>query len=290
MPERQATLRGIALTLLSAILFSTTNAAAKWVMTDIPTGELLFLRGIVALSLVSLFIRRQEWTALRTDGQLRLHVLRNVCSSIEVVCFYWAISRTPLADMTTIYLAGPIYVTAMAAVFLRERVGWRRWSAVMVGFAGVLVAMRPSGDAISTPVIVAVCGSVLYATSLVVTRRLRSTPSTVLVATQMGSLIVLSSASAAFGWVVPTPLQLALMAAIGVVSMIAFWCVNQGLHLAAASAVAPFNYSSIVFATLLGFLVFGDVPSATTLTGAGIIVCAGLFIALRERRLSPGRS
>jgi drug/metabolite transporter (DMT)-like permease len=284
MTERQATLRGILLTLLSAVLFSTTNAAAKWVMTDLPAGELLWVRSIVAFSLVSLFIRRGEWATLWSGGLLRFHLLRNLCSAIEVMCFYWAIARTPLADMTTIYLAGPIYVTAMAAIFLREHVGWRRWSAVLVGFAGVIVAVRPGGGSVSAPELVAVCGSVLYATSLVVTRRLRSTPSTLLVATQMGALFLVSSASATLGWVMPTPVQLALMLAIGIVSMIAFWCVNQGLRLAAASAVAPFNYSSIVFATALGFLVFGDIPATATLLGAAIIIGAGLFIALRERR------
>lgn len=286
MAERQATLRGIALTLLSAILFSTTNATAKWVMTDIPTGELLWVRSIVAVSLVCLFIRRAEWVSLWGGGKWRLHLFRVICSAIEVVCFYWAISRTPLADMTAIYLAAPIYVTAMAAIFLRERVGWRRWSAVMVGFIGMLLATRPSGGSFSAPALVAVCGSVLYATSLVVTRGLRDTPSTLLVATQMGALFCLTSASATLGWVVPTTVQVLLMVAIGIVSMIAFWCVNQGLRLAPASAVAPFNYSSIVFATTLGFLVFGDVPSVSTLLGAAIIIFAGLFIALRERRLS----
>ena len=290
MTEEQSSFRGIALTLVSAIIFSMTNAAAKWLMGDIPTGELLWVRSIVAFTLVSLFIKRSDWAALWSGGQLHLHFLRLATSAIEVVCFYWAISRTPLADMTAIYLASPIYVTAMAAIFLREPVGWRRWSAVVVGFAGVLVAVRPSGDTVSGPMLIAVGGSLLYATSLVVTRRLRATPSTLLVATQMAGLFCLSTASSALGWVVPTTGQLSLMVAIGVISMIAFWCVNEGLRLARASAVAPFNYTSIVWAMALGFLVFGDFPAASTLVGASIIVTAGLFIMLRERKLSETNS
>jgi drug/metabolite transporter (DMT)-like permease len=290
MTEEQSTFRGIALTLVSAILFSTTNAAAKWLMGDIPTGELLWVRSIVAFSLVSLFIRRGDWIALWSGRQLHLHLLRLVTSAIEVVCFYWAISRTPLADMTAIYLASPIYVTAMAAIFLHEPVGWRRWSAVVVGFAGVLVAVRPSGETVSVPMLVAVGGSILYATSLVVTRRLRATPSAMLVATQMAGLFVLSSATSALGWVMPSVGQLSLMGAIGLVSMIAFWCVNEGLRLARASAVAPFNYTSIVWAMSLGFFVFGDIPPVTTMVGAAIIVTAGLFIMLRERKLSETNS
>lgn len=284
--ERQDILRGISLTLLSAILFANTNAAAKWVMTGIPTGELLFIRSIVALGVVSFFIPRHEVARLRTGGQLRLHLLRTTCSAIEILGFYWAISMTPMADMTTIYLASPIYVTALAAVFLQEKVGWRRWSAVLVGFSGVLVAMRPSGASVSTPVMVAVGGSMLYAISLVVTRRLRSTPSTVLVATQMSMLVVLSSATMAVEWTMPSVLQVVVMVVIGVVSMAAFWALNEGLRLAPASVVAPFNYTSILWATLLGFLVFGDVPATATLSGAGIIVCAGLFIMMRERHVT----
>jgi drug/metabolite transporter (DMT)-like permease len=284
--ERQNTLRGIGLTLVSAILFANTNAAAKWVMTGLPTGELLWIRAIVALGVVSFFIPRHEWSRLRTGGQLHLHALRNICSATEILCFYWAISKTPMADMTTIYLASPIYVTALAAVFLQEKVGWRRWSAVFLGFVGVLVAMRPSGESVSAPVLVAVGGSMLYAISLVVTRRLRSTPSTVLVATQMITLIGLSSGTALLGWIVPSLVQIGVMVAIGLVSLVAFWAVNEGLRMAPASAVAPFNYTSIIWATLLGFLVFGDIPATTTLTGAGIIVGAGLFIMMRERRVT----
>jgi drug/metabolite transporter (DMT)-like permease len=208
--------------------------------------------------------------------------LRMAASAIEVVCFYWAISSTPLADMTAIYLASPIYVTGMAALFLREPVGLRRWTAVLVGFVGVLVAVRPSAGSVSAPVLVAVGGSLLYATSLVVTRRLRGTPSTLLVATQMAALFVLTSASSTLGWVIPRRGELILMVAVGVVSMIAFWCVNEGLRLARASAVAPFNYSSIVWATLLGYVIFGDMPATMTLAGAAIIIAAGLLIMLRE--------
>jgi len=283
-PDSQANLRGIGLTLLSAVLFSGTNAAAKWLMADIPTGEMLWMRSVVALALISLFISQAEVATLWTGRQLHLHALRIGCSAAEVVCFYWAISKTPLADMTTIYLASPIYVTALAAIFLRERVGWRRWMAVVAGFAGVLVAVRPSGDTVSSAVVVGVCGSMLYAVSLVATRRLRATPSTLLVAAQMVALLLLSSTSIVLGWVMPTLLQFLLMTAIGIVSMVAFWCVNQGLRLAPASAVAPFNYSSIIWATILGLLIFGDTPAPATLAGAAVIVCAGLFIVLRGGR------
>lgn len=286
-PNRAAELRGILLTLLSALIFSCTNTAAKWVMQDIPTGELLFLRGVVALAFAAMLIPRQALSDLAQGGQLRLHLLRVGCSSIEVFCFYWVIARTPLADMTAIYLAAPIYVTAMAALFLRERVGWQRWTAVCAGFVGVLLAVRPTGEGLSPAALIGVIGSVLYAVSLVATRGLRNTPSMVLVATQMMGLLVLSAGTAAWGWIMPSSIQFAAMIGIGLASMMAFWCVNEGLRLAPASAVVPINYSSILWATVLGWLVFDDVPALTTFLGSAIIVAAGLSILLRFGRQTP---
>lgn len=285
LPGQPSYGRGIALTLASSVLFAGTNAAAKWIMVGLPTGEMLWIRSVVALSLVSLFIGKAEIRALWSSGQLHLHALRIGCSAVEVGCFYWAISKTQLAEMTTIYLASPIYVTALAAIFLREHVGWRRWTAVAAGFAGVLIAVHPTGHAVPPAAIVAVCGSMLYAISLVATRGVRATPSTVLVAAQMGALLLVSSTTIVAGWIVPTPMQAMVACAIGGVSMTAFWCVNQGLRLAPASAVAPFNYSSILWATTLGYFVFGDVPALGTLAGAAVIVAAGLFIVLRGDRV-----
>jgi drug/metabolite transporter (DMT)-like permease len=289
MNERQSNLRGIGLTLLSSVLFATSNAAAKWVMTGLPSGELLWARGLVAFLIVCLFIRRDEWAGLWTGGQLHLHALRMVTSAIDVMCFYWAIARTPLADMTTIYLAMPIYVTAMAALFLGEQVGWRRWSAVIAGFVGVVIAVNPGAGSLSTPALVAVIGSVVYSASIIFTRRLRATPSTVLVATQMAMLCLMSATTAALGWVVPSTEQFVLMGLIGLIAMVAFWCQNQGLRLAAASVAAPFNYTSIIWAAAFGLVLFGDVPATRTLVGAAIIVGAGLFILFRESQ-KPGKT
>lgn len=191
----------------------------------------------------------------------------------------------PLADVSAIYLASPIYVTGMSALFLGERVGWRRWTAVLAGFAGVLIALRPTGAALSPYALVALAGSLAYAVLMVSTRRLRGVPNSVLVFTQVGALFVATMATAP-DWVWPTPLEAVLLALVGVISMAGFLCLNRGVQLAMASVVAPFQYSSIVWAVVLGWTVFGDIPGAATLVGAAVIIAAGLFIALRERRLA----
>lgn len=283
-------LAGIGFTVLGVLLFAGCNALSKWLVVGTPVGEILFLRSVVALLLLAPFIHRRDLVALRAEGRWGLHFLRVGFSVVEVGCFYWALSGLPLGDTSTIYLAGPIYVTALSAVFLRERVGWRRWTAVLAGFVGVLVALRPTGAALSPHALVAVGGSLLYAGSLVATRRLRGTPNALLVASQIAGLLLLSGATAAFGWVLPTPGEAVLLALVGVGSMGGYLCVNRGLQLAPASVVAPFQYTSIVWAMALGALVFAETYAPATLLGAAIIVAAGVFIVVREHYTERNRN
>jgi drug/metabolite transporter (DMT)-like permease len=274
-------LAGIGVTLLSTLVFSISNALAKKLMQGYPFGETVFARSLTAMVLLAPLIRRDHLRGLLRDGQWRLHLLRCACSAVEVCCYYWAITASQLADITTIYMAGPIYVTALSAIFLREKVGWRRWAAVLVGFLGVLLALRPGGS-VDRHALVAVFGSLLYATSLTAVRRLRETPNFVLVITQVAALNLVSLATIPFGWRVPGPFDALGLAMVGVISTAGYILVTRGLQLAPASVVAPFGYASILFAVVLGYLVFGDVPGPSTMLGAAIIVGAGLFIVFRE--------
>lgn len=291
LPQATDNLPGIFMTVLGVFLFAGCNALAKHLLTTYPVGEMLFVRSLVALALLAAFITPRDLAAMRAGGKPGLHALRMGCSAIEVGCYYWAVSAMQLADTSTIYLAAPIYTVALSALFLREQVGWRRWSAVLAGFAGVLVALRPSAGAggLSAHALVAVAGSVLYAISLVATRRLRGTPNTLLVASQVAALLVVAAATAPFGWVRPGPAEGAEMALIGAISLLGYLCINRGLQLAPASVLAPFQYVSIVWAVLLGYLVFAEVPHPAVLVGAAIIIGAGLFILLRERAVRAAR-
>lgn len=280
---RSNSMAGIGLTLISIVLFSGSNALAKWVFASVPVGETLFMRGIIATMLIAPFIRVRELREMRHGGQLGLHLLRVGCSAIEIGCFYWSITGLPLANATTIYLAGPIYVTAMAAYFLGETVTWRQIAAVTLGFAGVLVAMQPQAQSFDLHAVAALVGSLLYAISLVATRGLRRTPNTLLVGSQMAALALVSLATMPLGWVIPSTMQAMQMLTIGLVGVIAYACVNRGLQLAPASVVAPFNYGSIIGATVLGFLVFDDIPSTATLAGAAIVIAAGGLVLAGER-------
>ncbi len=179
----------------------------------------------------------------------------------------------------------PIFVTALSAIVLRERVGWRRWSAILVGFTGVVIALHPSAQTVSWPAMIALSGSLSFSILMLVTRSLRATPDIVMATTQFIGTFLLGVLMSPFGWVTPSSGSLALFAAAGIISVSALLCVNRSLKLAPASVVVPYQYSMIVWAIIFGIIVFGDMPSPATIIGAAIIIGAGLYIFLRERSL-----
>jgi drug/metabolite transporter (DMT)-like permease len=285
--ERSARLAGIALMVLSIFLFSFGDAMGKFIVATYSVGQLLFLRACAALLLLSPIIWRQRAHFARLERPW-LQLFRVVLSTLEVAAFFLATVYLPLADVVTYYLAGPIFVTAMSAIFLGEKVGWRRWSAILIGFCGVLIALRPSVQTISLPALIALGGSLSFATLMLITRSLRATPDIVMASSQFVGTFLLGVGMSAFHWVPPTPGSLALFALAGCTSVAALFCVNRSLKLAPASVVVPYQYSMIVWAVIFGFVVFGDVPSLATIVGAAIIIGAGLYIFLRERDLGRG--
>jgi drug/metabolite transporter (DMT)-like permease len=277
---------GIGLMLTAIALFSINDALGKWLLSTYSVTQLLLVRSLAALVLLVPFILRAGAKAFTQAARPRLQLARVVLSTFEVVMFFWAVSYLPLADTVTFYLAGPIYVTALSVVLLGEHVGWRRWAAVVTGFCGVLLALRPSAASLTLPALIALVGSVCFAFVMIVTRLLRETPNTVLISGQIVGTLLLGIMVAPFRWVQPSMLDLALMALFGVLSIVALACVNLSLKLTAASVVVPYQYTLIVWAIVLGYLVFGDVPDALTLSGAAVIVFSGLYIFWREQRLS----
>ena len=287
--ERSARLAGIGLMLLSIFMFSFGDALGKFMVATYSVGQLLWLRACAALVVLSPMIWRHRAAFLHLERP-RLQLLRVTLSTLEVAAFFWATVYLPLADVITYYLACPIFVTALSAIVLREHVGWRRWSAVLIGFCGVLIALRPSAQTVSWPAMIALGGSLSFAVLMLITRSLRATPDIVLASSQFAGTFLLGAVLSPFGWVTPDLGSLGLFAAAGCVSVAALLCVNRSLKLAPASVVVPYQYSMIVWAVMFGYVVFGDVPSTATITGAAIIIGAGLYIFLRERHLGRGET
>lgn len=282
--DRSARLSGIGLMLLAIFMFCMGDAIGKFMVATYSVGQLLLLRACAAFVVLSPIIWRQR-AHFRNLERPRLQLLRVLLSSLEVAAFFLATVYLPLADVTTYYLACPIFVTALSAIVLRERVGWRRWSAILIGFCGVLIALRPSTQTISWPALIALGGSFSFSVLLLITRSLRATPDVVMASAQFAGTFLLGAVMAPFGWVTPDAGSLALFALAGCIAVGALLCVNRSLKLAPASVVVPYQYSMIVWAVLFGLAVFGDVPSPATIAGAAIIIGAGLYIFLRERSM-----
>jgi len=285
--ERSARLAGIGLMLLSIFMFSFGDALGKFMVATYSVGQLLWLRACTALIVLAPTIWRQRAAFLHLERP-RLQLLRAVLSTLEVAAFFLATVYLPLADVITYYLASPIFVTALSPLVLGEHVGWRRWSAVLIGFCGVLIALRPSAQTVSWPAMIALGGSLSFAVLMLITRSLRATPDIVLATSQFAGTFTLGLLMSPFGWVTPSVGSLGLFAAAGIISVSALLCVNRSLKLAPASVVVPYQYTMIVWAVMFGYVVFGDVPSMATIAGAVIIIGAGFYIFLREREL--GRS
>jgi drug/metabolite transporter (DMT)-like permease len=287
--ERSARLAGIALMLLGVFMFSFGDALGKYLVSTYAVGQLLWLRACAALLVLSPLIwrHRREFFAMERP---KLQAIRVVLSTLEVAAFFLATVYLPLADVTTYYLACPIFVTALSALVLREQVGWRRWSAILIGFCGVLIALRPSAQTISWPAMIALGGSLSFSLLLLITRSLRATPDIVMATSQFVGTFLLGALMSPFGWVTPTAASLAMFAAAGCISVTALVCVNRSLKLAPASVVVPYQYSMIIWAVMFGIAVFGDVPQPATIVGAAIIIAAGLYIFLRERKLGHEES
>ncbi|KJC55402.1 multidrug DMT transporter permease [Bradyrhizobium sp. LTSPM299] len=282
--DRSARLAGIGLMLLSIFMFSFGDAMGKFMVATYSVGQLLWLRACAALLVLLPMVWKSRADFLHLERPW-LQLLRVILSTLEVAAFFLATVYLPLADVITYYLAGPIFVTAMSGLVLGEHVGWRRWTAILVGFCGVLIALRPSSQTISWPAMIALGGSLSFAVLMLITRSLRSTPDIVLASSQFGGTFILGAALSPFGWVTPSAGSLGLFFAAGIISVAALLCVNRSLKLAPASVVVPYQYSMIVWAVIFGFVVFGDVPSWATIVGAAIIIGAGLYIFLREQQL-----
>jgi drug/metabolite transporter (DMT)-like permease len=275
---------GVLLALLGMLMFALNDTMGKWLVATYTVGQVLLIRSAAALIVLAPLLWRAGPSLWRVERP-GVQILRVVCSTFEVFCFYVAVITLPLADVMTYWLAAPIYIAALSPFLLGERVGPWRWGAIVLGFVGVLVALRPGTQPLDTAVLVSLAGSLAFAFMVVSGRMLRGTPDTTLVFWQCAGALIAGLALAPFGWVPPTPFDLGLLALLGVVSMVAHVCINRSLKLADAATIAPLQYTLLLWAVIFGWMFFGDLPEPALLAGAAIIVASGLVIWFRETRI-----
>jgi drug/metabolite transporter (DMT)-like permease len=274
---------GIALMVAGDFLFAANDVMGKWLVATFSVGQVLLIRSAAALVFLLPMVNRVGFRSLFDLEQPKIQLLRVLFATFEVLCFYWAVVFLPVADVMVFYLAGPIYVAALSPFMLGERVGWRSWSAILVGFVGVVVALNPSAATLSLPSLISLAGSIAFAFVIIQSRQLRRTPDAVIVFWQSAGALVAGAVIAPIGWVWPSPVEFGLLVLLGVVAMVAHVLINRALKFAPAAVVAPIQYTLLLWAIVFGYFVFGDVPQTQMMVGAAIIILAGLFLFSRER-------
>ncbi|MDY8109753.1 DMT family transporter [Fulvimarina sp. 2208YS6-2-32] len=266
-------------------LFMANDALGKFLVETYSVGQVLFMRSAAALVILIPLVQRVGFRALIEVERPGQQVLRSFFATAEVTAFYAAIVYLPLAATLSFWLAAPIFVAALAPVFLGEKVGLRRWTAILIGFVGVLIVLRPSSETFSGGAPIAIFGSFAFALMMLTTRSLRGTPDAVLVFWQTASALLAGLVLSFFAW---TPLTVAgflSLSILGVVAMAAHLCIARAFKLADAATIAPLQYTMLPWATLFGFMFFDEIPQWTTLLGATVIIGSGLYIFFRERQL-----
>jgi len=289
--------RAIAALCGGVLVFSLQDVVIKLLSGGYPVHEVVVIRCLSALPILLLMIHRQVGLAAIFRGPVVALIGRGLFLVISYSAYYLAFPVMKLADIVALYFTVPIFVTALAGPFLGEKIGWQRWGATLIGFAGVVVMLRPGSDVFNLTALMPVIAAAAYGSAQLMARKLGTrTPAIVmsfyqnlmfLVAAGMMALLFGRGVDHVAGgvldfllraWVVPTWRDLLLLAACGPISAIGMTLLSQAYRLAEANFVASFEYSGLIWATLWGFWIFGEVPDGTMILGAALIVGAGLYM------------
>jgi drug/metabolite transporter (DMT)-like permease len=274
------------LVFLAMAFMTLQDAIIKWLSGHLPVIEILFIRSLIMLPLIL--------AAATATGQLGrfgtrrygAHLLRVVLNFLAFITFFGALRLMPLADTLAIVFSAPIFIVLFSAIFLKEKVGRWRWSAVAVGFVGVLVMIRPGTSMLDWPVILALMASVFYALWILTTRTMAEEESSLAMLFYASAFFVLAGGMAApFVWVTPGGEDLLMLGVVAVIAMTGLLMLIKAYRLAQASILAPFDYTSMIWAVLLGWFVWNELPGPWIVAGTVLVVFAGLIIVHREARM-----
>jgi drug/metabolite transporter (DMT)-like permease len=279
---------GILYMIGATIAFSISSAVSKWLVASYPIGEVLFTRTGVAFLSCALFVLPQAGLAVYRTKRLGQHVMRSVSQTVSQSFLIIAFSLMPLASVIAINFSSPLFATLVSALVLKEAVGLARGSALIIGFVGVLIVTNPGAETFQVGALFALANAMLYGSVTAGVRGMTATESAdTLTMYQLTLMTVFFAAFLPFGFTTPTPADAGWMLLNGTSNAIGQYWWTRALHLAPTAAVSPFFYLSLVWAMILGFAVWGDVPTVGLLIGSAIVVGSGLFLLWREtgRRL-----
>lgn len=276
--------KAILMMVAAAGILTVNDAIAKWLTERYPVGQVLAMRGILVVAMVYAWaVLSGRGSALRVKSW-SLHLTRGGLMAVSTFLFVTSLWLLPIADAVAISFAGPIFATALAALILGEPVGWRRWSAVAIGFVGVVVMVRPTPEMFRIVALIPIVAAFVGALRDIVTRKLGTGgESTLMVLIVSTSIVAFAGLlTLPFGWVMPTAAEMGLFLVTSILVAVAQGLMIESLRLGEVGLVGPFKYTSLLWALVLGLLVWGDVPGVWTLAGAALVVASGLYIWHRE--------
>lgn len=285
-PASISPVKGIACVVGGGALLALNSTVAKFLVADYPAGQIMVVRALFVFLLVAVLVWR--------DGGIRTLRVRSpigqfsraVCLATTTFLMILSVERLPLGDVFAINHASPLIMTALAVIFLRERVGWRRWLAITTGFIGVLIMLRPTAAAFQIAALLPLTVAFFSAVRDVITRRISATDSSTATFAVTTTVILLAGIGLClFGGWVPVRLEhLWLFALAALFQGLAHFLTIEAFRLAEAKVVAPFKYATILWAMAIGYVFWGDVPDVWIVTGGAIVVASGLYILHRQRR------
>ena len=281
-------LRGVAYMCLSMLAFTVNDSFMKAVTTEVPLFQTVFLRGLIAIA--GLVVMGSLTGAFRQKLQgadWRLITLRSVAEIFATITFLTALLHMPLANLSAIMQVLPLAVTLTAALVFGDRIGWRRLVAILVGFVGVMIIIRPGTEAFDIWSLMGVASVLCVVVRDLAVRRMGSHVPSIIVGLGI-SLVPTAGMGANFdgltGWVAMDVAQLAQVGAAGAFLIVGYLCAVTAMRWGDIGVVAPFRYTSLLWAIVLGFAAFGELPDGWTLVGSAIVVASGIYTLLRERQ------
>lgn len=277
--------RGAMWILVAGFMTTVQSLMVKQVGDDLHVFQVVFLRCLFGLTILLPLALRAGLSTLRT-GRMHLHLMRAGISLTSMACSFYAFAHLPLADATAYGFTTPLFMIPIALVMFREKVRWRRWTATAIGFVGVLIMVRPDGG-IHLAVPIALIGAFFTALVMAIIKRLTGSERII---TLMTYFTIIASCiafiPALLVWKTPTYLELLLLFGVGLTGTLSQMFAAHGWYAATeATAIAPFDYSRLLYAVILGFIFFSEIPGLNTAIGALIIAGSTLYIAQREARL-----
>jgi len=270
----------------SVVCFSIMDICVKW-LDYYPVGQVLFFRFFIGFIPIFFIIPRDKIFNFYKTSRPGLHAFRAVCGALAIIALFYGLRELPLADVISLTFAGPIFVTIASIFFLSEKVGVKRWSAVFLGFFGMMLIIQPAFRELNYYYISPIVFCIFFACVAISVRSLSKTEANYTIAFYFTFLCTLIGLGSLFfvNWIMPTKIDFLIFLIIGLCGSIANLLLTQSYRLAEASLVTPIKYLSLVFAIIFGFLIWDEIPKALTLLGAGLVILSSLIIFVRENRL-----